>query len=73
MSSRGFRMTSTAPASSACISVSLPSSTSEEHITTGIGCWLISLRRKVMPSIRGISTSRVMTSGASSPMRRTAA
>lgn len=31
------------------------------------------LRRKVMPSMRGISTSRVMTSGATSSMRLAAA
>ena len=61
----GLRITSTAPASSACIRVSEPASVSEEHITTGIGCWAISLRRKVMPSMRGISTSSVMTSGTS--------
>ncbi len=65
---RGFRMMSTAPASSAWSSVSDPSSTSDEHITTGTGCWLISRRRKVMPSIRGISTSSVMTSGTSAWM-----
>ena len=68
----GFRMTSTAPASRVCISVSEPSSISEEHITTGMGCWAISFLRKVMPSMRGISTSSVMTSGMSS-LRRLAA
>ncbi len=68
----GFRITSTAPASRACNRVSDPASVSEEHITTGIGCWAISLRRKVMPSMRGISTSRVMTSGISSWIRRAA-
>jgi hypothetical protein len=65
----GLRMMSTAPASRAWSRVSDPASTSDEHITTGIGCWAISLRRKVMPSMRGISTSRVMTSGISSRMR----
>ncbi len=69
MSTRGFRMTSTAPASSACIRVSDPSSVSDEHMTTGTGCCAMILRRKVMPSMRGISTSRVMTSGTSSWMR----
>ena len=69
---RGLRITSTAPASSACINVADPSSVSDEHITTGSGCCAISLRRKVMPSIRGISTSSVMTSGTSSWMRRAA-
>ncbi len=68
----GLRMTSTAPASSACIRVSEPASVSDEHMTTGIGCCDISLRRKVMPSMRGISTSRVMTSGTSSLIRRAA-
>jgi hypothetical protein len=63
---RGFRMTSTAPASSACISVSEPSSVSDEHMTTGTGHCSMILRRKVMPSMRGISTSSVMTSGSSS-------
>ena len=69
---RGLRMTSTAPASSACIIVADPSSVSEEHITTGTGCCAMSLRRNVMPSMRGISTSSVMTSGTSSWMRRAA-
>jgi hypothetical protein len=67
-----LRITSTAPASSAWIRVSDPSSVSEEHITTGIGRCAISLRRKVMPSMRGISTSSVITSGTSSWMRRAA-
>ena len=37
-----------------------------EQITTGIGCCAISFCRKVSPSIRGISMSRVMTSGSCS-------
>jgi hypothetical protein len=65
-------MTSTAPASSACRSVSEPASVSDEHMTTGIGLCAISLRRKVMPSMRGISTSSVMTSGISSWIFRAA-
>ncbi len=63
--SLGLRMMSTAPASSACINVCVPSSVSDEHITTGMGRWLMILRRKEMPSMRGISTSSVMTSGTS--------
>ena len=35
-------------------------------MTTGIGRCDMILRRKVMPSMRGISTSSVMTSGSSS-------
>ena len=72
MPSRGLRITSTAPASSACISVSEPCSVSDEHMTTGIGRCAISLRRKVMPSMRGISTSSMITSGSSFWMRRAA-
>lgn len=34
-------------------------------MTTGTGCWLMSLRKNVSPSMRGISMSSVMTSGAS--------
>jgi hypothetical protein len=36
---------------------------SEDTITTGIGRSRMRLRRKVTPSIFGISTSSVMTSG----------
>ena len=69
VSIRGLRMTSTAPASSASSSVSEPVSSSVEHRTVGMGRWAMILRRKVMPSMRGISTSRTMTSGTSSLMR----
>src|SRR3990167_7371410 len=39
--SRGFRITSTAPASRAWSSVSEPCSVKDEHMTTGTGHWLI--------------------------------
>jgi hypothetical protein len=58
-------MTSTAPASIARNAVSDPASASEEQITTGIGCWLMIFWTKVMPSMRGISTSQRITSGTS--------
>jgi hypothetical protein len=41
-------------------------------MTTGIGCWLMSFLRNVSPSMRGISMSRVMTSGTCSLMRSAA-
>jgi hypothetical protein len=62
---RGLAMISTAPASQACDNVSDPISASEEHTTTGNGRWAMILRRKVMPSMRGISMSSVITSGTS--------
>jgi hypothetical protein len=37
----------------------------EEHMTTGSGRCDINFLGKVMPSIRGMSTSRMMTSGTS--------
>ena len=40
-----------------------PSGVRELSTITGIGWCFISLRRKVMPSMRGISTSSVSTSG----------
>ena len=72
VSARGLAMMSMAPASSACSSVSEPSSVSDEQMITGIGRCAMIRRRKVMPSIRGISTSRTMTSGTSSWIRRAA-
>jgi len=42
-----------------------PDSVSDDTITTGIGRNRIRLLRKVKPSMRGISTSRVSTSGSS--------
>src|SRR5213592_4088552 len=59
----GFATKSTAPSSSARSVTSAPRSVSVETITTGIGRSRISLPRKSMPSIRGISTSSVITSG----------
>lgn len=64
----GLVIISTAPSSSARIPVVVPCSVRLLMITTGIGCWVIIFRRKVSPSIRGISTSRVITSGTSSAM-----
>jgi hypothetical protein len=52
-----------APSSSARSVTSAPRSVSVETITTGIGRRRISLARKSMPSMRGISTSSVITSG----------
>jgi len=68
----GLGMMSTAPASIASSRVSVPSRVSDEHITTGIGRCCMILRRKVMPSMRGISTSSTMTSGTSAAMKRAA-
>jgi len=62
----GLVMMSTAPSSRAFIPVSVPFSVKLEMMTTGIGCWVMIFFRKVRPSIRGISTSRVITSGTSS-------
>jgi len=59
----GLAMKSTAPSSSARNVVSQPASVSELTITTGMGCPRISFSRNVSPSILGISTSRVSTSG----------
>ena len=56
---------STAPSSSARNVVSQFRSVSDDTMTTGSGRFPISLPRNVSPSIRGISTSSVTTSGAS--------
>lgn len=56
-------MKSTAPSSSARSVVAQPSLVSDEIINTGIGRNFISRSRNVRPSIRGISTSSVTTSG----------
>jgi len=53
----------TAPSARACIVVVAPCAVRVEHITTGVGRSAISWRRKLMPSMRGISTSSTMTSG----------
>ncbi len=68
----GFSIISTAPYSRALRADSEPLPVRLEHMTTGIGCWLMILRRKVRPSMRGISTSRVMTSGIPSLSRSAA-
>lgn len=47
----------------AFMAASVPRAVSEEMTTTGIGRCAMILRRKVSPSILGISMSRVMTSG----------
>ena len=62
---RGLATKSTAPSSSARNVTSAPRSVKVETITTGMGRSRISLPRKSMPSMRGISTSSVMTSGLS--------
>ena len=59
----GLATKSTAPSSSALSVTSAPRSVSVDTITTGIGRRRISLDRKSMPSILGISTSSVITSG----------
>ncbi len=56
-------ITSTAPYSRALKAVSVFLPASEEQMTTGIGCWAMIFFKKVSPSMRGISTSRVITSG----------
>ena len=59
----GLATKSTAPSSSARKVTSAPRSVNVETITTGIGRRRISRERKSMPSMRGISTSSVITSG----------
>jgi len=59
----GFATTSTAPDSSACMASCEPRSASAEHTTTGSGSSRINRRRKVRPSMRGISRSSRITSG----------
>src|SRR4051812_11659834 len=63
MSSLGLVTKSTAPRSSARRVMSLPFSVSVETISTGIGRRRIRRSRKSRPSIFGISTSSVSTSG----------
>ncbi|CNU76634.1 Uncharacterised protein [Salmonella enterica subsp. enterica serovar Bovismorbificans] len=69
MPSCGLVTKSMAPNSSARSVTSEPFPVSEETITTGIGRRRISFSRKSRPSIRGISTSRVNTSGLNFLMR----
>jgi hypothetical protein len=59
----GLVTKSTAPSSSARSVISDPFPVREETITTGIGRSRINFSRKSMPSMRGISTSSVSTSG----------
>ena len=65
----GLAMTSTAPASSASRVMRLPACVSELMTTVGIGIMGMNRLRKVTPSMRGISTSKVITSGCSSTIR----
>lgn len=62
---RGLVTMPAAPAANACMVVSAPCSVSVEQITTGVGRSAMILRRKVTPSMRGISTSSTITSGQS--------
>ncbi len=59
----GFATKSTAPHSNARIVVSVPFLVRPETMITGIGRSFMIFPRKVRPSIFGISTSSVMTSG----------
>ncbi|KFB70562.1 MAG: hypothetical protein AW09_004346 [Candidatus Accumulibacter phosphatis] len=59
----GLLMMLTAPAASACMSVSLPVAVGDEQMITGVGRSAISLRRKERPCMRVISISRMITSG----------
>jgi hypothetical protein len=60
---RGLVTMLTAPDDSACIAVAVPASVSEEQMITGVGRSAMIFFRKVMPSMRGISTSSTTTSG----------
>jgi len=61
--SLGLVTIATAPAAIASMVVWTPFSVRVEQMTTGVGRSAMILRRKVMPSMRGISTSRTITSG----------
>ncbi|MCY1291590.1 hypothetical protein D9M70_407840 [compost metagenome] len=63
MPSLGLVTKSTAPSSSARMVISEPRSVSDDTISTGIGRSRIRRSRKSRPSMRGISTSSVSTSG----------
>ena len=77
MAPSGFVMKSTAPSSSAARVTLAPASVREETITTGHGCSSMILSRQARPSISGMFTSSVTTSGlkacncsnASTPLR----
>jgi len=60
----GLAMKSTAPRCRASSVASAASAVSDDTITTGQGCSIMIRSRQVRPSIRGMCTSRVMTSGA---------
>ena len=66
----GLATKSSAPSSSALKTFSFCEY--DDTTMTGVGCLPIRMRRKVKPSIRGISRSSVMTSGLSSVTRRSA-
>ena len=57
------RLGSDSAARSSRTSVLLPAAVSVEQITVGMGCSSITCRRKVMPSMPGISMSSSSTSG----------
>ena len=57
----GLGTNSTAPSSRAL--KTLPSSEREETTMIGVGCFCITIRSSVKPSMRGISRSRVIKSG----------
>ncbi len=59
----GFWIICTAPAARASKVICAPVSARLEQIITGKGCSCMILRRKVTPSIRGISISKITTSG----------
>ncbi len=66
MPAPGLPMQSMAPSSRASKVVSAPSWVRVETMTTGMGRSRMSFSRNSSPLIRGISTSRVRTSGLSS-------
>src|ERR1700733_508493 len=61
----GLATKSTAPKLSASSATVAPFCVREEHITTGMGRSRMRLRKNARPSMRGISTSSVSTSGLS--------
>ena len=63
----GLWMKSTAPSASASKVTSAPRSVSDETMTTGFGRSAMMRDRQVSPSISGMLTSRVMTSGSNEP------
>ena len=65
MSSKFFGMKSIAPASSALKVELAPSNVNDENIKIGVGHFAMISLTAVMPSITGISTSMVITSGRS--------